>query len=92
MPKPGHRVEFSTSSACSETRLLLGLHIQEERTGIPQPRHEIPSPGMNPDDLLVEMVTSEFLLSSQVKLSPGVSSCKAELQQVLPDHHILHLS
>lgn len=46
---------------------------------------------MNPEDL-VEMVTSEFLLSIQVKVSPAVSSCKAELQQVLPDHHILNLS
>lgn len=46
---------------------------------------------MNPDDLLVDMVTAEFLLSIQVMFSPGVSGSKAELQQVLPDH-ILHLS
>lgn len=42
MPKPGHPAEFSTSSACSETRLLLGLHIQKEGMGIPQPKDEIP--------------------------------------------------
>lgn len=89
VPEPGYAAEFF-SSACSEIRPLLGLRIQEKRAGIPHPKYEIPVLERT-DDLLAQMVTSQFLVGIQRKLSPGVSSSKTELKQVLPDH-ILHLS